>query len=223
MDGHTIFEVLSTGPSFEAFNKWIGVFDKDHKSWYEVYPLVERVGPQHQISTADPESATFVDVGGGKGHQTLMLKRKFPQLFGRFVVQDLVSMVGIPEQLAAAGIEFQPHDFFTPQPIRGAAIYYLRFVVHDWTTERAGAILSNIRDAMTAGYSRLLVNEWAMPDTGVSRLVAAADLTMMVVGGGMERTIDQYRQLMESAGLKITGVFEPGDDVSPSVIEAMVA
>jgi hypothetical protein len=223
MDGHSIFDVLSTDPSFEAFNKWIGVFDKDHKSWYEVYPLVERVGPQHQISTADPESATFVDVGGGKGHQTLMLKRTFPQLFSRFVVQDLVSMVGIPEQLAAAGIEFQPHDFFAPQPIRGAAIYYLRFVVHDWTTERAGAILSNLRDAMTPGHSRLLVNEWTMPDTGVSRLVAGADLTMMAVGSGMERTIGQYRQLMESAGLKITGVFESGDDVSPSVIEAMVA
>lgn len=78
-----------------------------------------------------------------------MLKRTFPQLFNRFVVQDLVSMVGIPEQLAGGGIEFQPHDFFAPQPIKGAAIYYLRFVVHDWTTERAGAILSNLRDAMT--------------------------------------------------------------------------
>ena len=37
------------------------------------------------------------------------------------------------------------------------------------------------------------------------------------------RTIGQYRQLLESAGLKVTGVFESGDDVSPSVIEAMVA
>jgi hypothetical protein len=62
-----------------------------------------------------------------------------------------------------------------------------------------------------------------MPDKGVTRFVAGADLTMMVVGSGMERTISQYRQLLESAGLKITGVFESGDDVSPSVIEAMAA
>ncbi len=47
------------------------------------------------------------------------------------------------------------HDFFTPQPIKDAAIYFLRVVIHDWSDEDASKILSNLRSA--AGPSSKLV------------------------------------------------------------------
>jgi hypothetical protein len=57
----------------------------------------------------------MVDVGGGCGHQAKPLKDTFPNLPGKLVVQDLPQMEGkgIP------GIEFQAHDFFLEQPIKG--------------------------------------------------------------------------------------------------------
>ena len=46
---------------------------------------------------------------------------------------------------------------------------------------------------------------------------------MMSVGGGMERTEAQHREYIEGAGLKISGIYSPGDRISESVIEAEVA
>jgi hypothetical protein len=74
---------------------------------------------------ADDSTAVFVDVGGSMGHQCVALRRAYPDLVGRVVLQDL------PETIAKAatcplpgfeGIEMLAHDFFTPQPLRGA--YY---------------------------------------------------------------------------------------------------
>jgi hypothetical protein len=61
------------------------------------------------------DSVMFVDVGGGFGHQAKLLKDTFPDIPGKFVVQDLPQMKGkdLP------GIEFQIHDFYEEQPIKG--------------------------------------------------------------------------------------------------------
>jgi len=39
------------------------------------------------------------------------------------------------------------HDFFSPQPIREPAIFYLRGILIDWPDEPSVTILRNLRDA----------------------------------------------------------------------------
>lgn len=50
------------------------------------------------------------------------------------------------------------HNFFEPQPVKNAAVYFLRNVLHDWPDEEACEILSNIRDAAGPN-SKLIVFE----------------------------------------------------------------
>ena len=50
------------------------------------------------------------------------------------------------------------HDFFTPQPIKDAAIFYLRGVLLDWPDEVGLGILRNLRDAATPA-TRLVVQD----------------------------------------------------------------
>lgn len=65
----------------------------------------------------DSETAFWVDVGGGYGQKTVALKKAFPDLPGRFVVQDLPgTVVNAPPH---DGIEYIGHDFFTEQTIKG--------------------------------------------------------------------------------------------------------
>ena len=100
----------STG---EAFNTYMASFNEGHIDWADYYPVLERLGDG---ANEDPSSVMMVDVGGGYGHQTLGLRRKFPQLPGRFVVQDIPQ--GLPTERTSE-VEYMEHDFTLEQPIKG--------------------------------------------------------------------------------------------------------
>jgi hypothetical protein len=75
---------------------------------------------------------------------------------------------------------------------------------------------------MKAGYSRLLVNEWLVPERKASRFMTIEDMNMMALSV-MERTESQHREVLEAAGLKMSNIYYANDTISESVIEAMVA
>ena len=66
---------------------------------------------------SDEDAVMFVDVGGGKGHETLELRRKFPNLPGRMIVQDRPEV--IREITDKEGMEVMEHNFFNLQPVKG--------------------------------------------------------------------------------------------------------
>ena len=104
-----------------------------------------------------------------------------------------------------------------------ARLYYLRYVPHDWPQEFVVNLVTQLAKAMKPGYSRLVVNEWIVPAIGASRLMASTDMNMMATGGGMERTEALHRDYLERAGLKVTNIYLPSDNISEAVIEAEVA
>ncbi|KAK3297914.1 O-methyltransferase-domain-containing protein [Chaetomium fimeti] len=167
----------------------------------------------------DGERTVFVDVGGNVGHQTRRLVAAHPALAGRVVVQDL------PETVAAApaveGVEFVAHDFFKPQPVRGARFYYLRSILHNWGDERAVEILRGLVPALAAD-SRVLIDELVVPDQGADAWVAGQDLNMMLLFGGMERRRDDWTALLDRAGLKMVDIKTYAPVRRSSIIVAML-
>jgi sterigmatocystin 8-O-methyltransferase len=81
-----------------------------------------------------PKNAKVVDVGGGRGHVSVRIAEKMPGM--TFIVQDEELILeagkdgGIPEEVKGR-VEFMPHDFFQPQPVKGADVYLFRFIFHD--------------------------------------------------------------------------------------------
>lgn len=63
------------------------------------------------------DSVAFVDVGGGNGQQCDSLKKKFPELAGRFVLQDRPEV--LEKALAVDGMEKMSYDYLTEQPVKG--------------------------------------------------------------------------------------------------------
>ena len=100
------------------------------------------------------------------------------------------------------------HDFFTPQPIKGAKYYHLRRVLHDWNDRPNIKILEATRAAMidTSDYSRLLIKEFVLPDVGAGFSESMVDLIMMQVCDGMERTESQWHELLGKTGFKIVKI-----------------
>jgi len=165
--------------------------------WFDVVPFAQ------DAANVAPERALFVDVGGSIGHQSKRLRLKYPSLPGKVIVQDLPETVKVATP--AKGVEFMAYDFFTPQPIHGARFYYMRTVLHDWDEENSVKILQNTAAAMGPD-SQLLIDEMALPNKDVHWWSACLDLHMYTMLNALERTVEQWHDLLAKAGLKIVDI-----------------
>ncbi|KZT65014.1 S-adenosyl-L-methionine-dependent methyltransferase [Daedalea quercina L-15889] len=181
---------------------------------------------------ASQGNATVVDVGGGMGSMTMKLAKSFPHL--QLVVQDLPAtieqakamwQVEYAEAIDTGRVRLMEHNFFAEQPVKGADIYLLRFILHDWPDDKCIAILSRLREAMSPG-SRVLVADMLIhPTSGSASLKNAPkplpanyglphlnknymDIVMFALYGGKERTPEQFAHNAEQAGLKIEKIWE---------------
>jgi hypothetical protein len=84
----------------------------------------------------------------------------------------------------------------------------LQHILHDFSSDEAcQSILRNIVSAMTPGYSKLLIKELLIPDRNAPWAFTALDVNVMQSLSGQERTESQFRELLESVGLKIEGIW----------------
>jgi hypothetical protein len=59
-------------------------------------------------------------------------------------------------------LDFAVHDFFTPQPVKTPAVFFLRVVLHDWPDHFARRILLRLREA-AGEETKLVVADFIMP------------------------------------------------------------
>jgi hypothetical protein len=74
---------------------------------------------------------------------------------------------------------------------------------------------------MTPGYSKLLIHELILPNTGATEIQARFDLVMMTLNGGSERSRTQWMKLLKEAGFCNIKLYEQLDH--DGIIEAEVA
>jgi hypothetical protein len=99
-----------------------------------------------------------------------------------------------------------------------ADAYILKYVIHDWDHAQSVAILSNCRKAMHQA-SKILLIERVMPErmeaTPIHQRIAMADMNMLAMPGGQERTEQEYRNLFAAAGLSLERTTPlPGSEIS---------
>ena len=148
---------------------------------------------------------TIVDVGGGHGLLLSAILEVAPQVRG--VLLDLPSVAaGARERLVTGGLAYRSEvvggDFFASLPT-GGDCYILANVIHDWDDDRATAILRNCHAAMRSG-TRVLIVEVVLPFGNEPHPGKIADLQMLIISGGRERTLDEYQSLL------VDGGFAPG-------------
>jgi hypothetical protein len=85
-----------------------GVYDAARRA-----PWADIIGPTEDTDVA------LVDVGGGNGDVIQAVLQKYPDIKGRFILQDLPEVVIKVQESLDNRIEVMSHDFFTEQPIIG--------------------------------------------------------------------------------------------------------
>lgn len=156
-------------------------------------------------------------VGGNTGDTAIALAKAAPNL--HITVQDLpeptkLGQASLPAELKDR-IDFQPHNFLTPNPVHGADIYLLRFIIHDWPDQDALTILRNIIPCMSPG-SRILIADSVMVDSSKvspmrEKFSRFLDVIMMALYNAKERNETQWRDLIKAADpqLQITRIIKP--------------
>ena len=150
---------------------------------YDVHHVVDQFN-WDALDHRESETATIVDVGGGNGHVALAIAKATKSL--QFVVQDLPGVVTLAEKqmLQQFGkdetgrVRFMAHDFFAPQPVWGADVYFFRWILHNWSDKYCLMILRNLLPALKAG-AKILLFEYVLPATAqkswnMNRYVAIA-------------------------------------------------
>ncbi|KIO21960.1 hypothetical protein M407DRAFT_217354 [Tulasnella calospora MUT 4182] len=203
-----------------------------------------------------PENSTIVDVGGGVGSAMAIVLPLAPK-GTKFIVQDLSYPVlehaktfwaeRDSTAVQEGRVVLQRHDFHQPQPVKGAAVYFMRFILHDWKDETCIEILKHLHHTANEE-SRLLIVEAViahachdigsltegavegayptpmpepLPANGgrAAEFEASFDMHMMNVLNGVERTYEQFRQIAEKAGWKPQKVYQTDELSSLKILE----
>jgi len=171
---------------------------------------------------------TIMDVGGGNGTFLSSILRSAPAARG--ILFDLPAGVSEADTtLRNAGVADRckviSGDFFRSVP-PGADLMVLKSVIHDWDDEHAAAILAQCRAAASAD-SRLVLVERVMPEcmtaSADNQRAASLDMRMLTITGGLERTEQEYRELLKRAGFKWMRTIALGPPSDQAVVEAVVA
>ncbi|GGU48370.1 methyltransferase [Streptomyces violascens] len=152
---------------------------------------------------AFPARGLVADLGAGDGTLVAGLVSRFPEL--RAIIFEQPSVIehtrrSLEQQKVGDRCEYIPGSLLDEVP-RGADLYILKSVIHNWNEESALRILENCRTAMD-GRGTLLLIERAMNE-GNPKEAAIRDMVMLVLFGSTDRTVREYEELLERAGFTV--------------------
>lgn len=199
-EGKSTFEILSTMPTRTA---------AIHKLAMNVQHLRPYTGffDYGKIVCKDSQEPVFVDVGGGNGHVIKELLQAFPHIRPeQCVLEDREETLELARTtgLLPAGVQLLEHDYLTRQPISNAKAYHLRAVAYNLGDDEFVKLLNQIVPAMGSD-SKILIAENIMSDDNGTVFSTVSDMIMLCIGG-KERTEQDFRQVLDRAGLKIDGL-----------------
>ncbi|PYI03680.1 putative O-methyltransferase [Aspergillus sclerotiicarbonarius CBS 121057] len=212
--------LVATPPYLEHFDSFMSAYRAGKPNWYDpgFYPVAERMITGFDNTVSD---VLLVDVGGGRGHDLALFAAQHSSHPGRIILQDrepVIAAVMADEK----PFDAQAHNFFTPQPVRGARAYSLHSILHDWGDEEGVRILQNLVPALERGYSRVLLNEIVVSEEKPALAASTMDMMMLAHFAVRERTEAEWRDILAKAGLKIVRIYQyPG--AAESLIEAELA
>ncbi|GAA5971265.1 hypothetical protein JCM11641_008287 [Rhodosporidiobolus odoratus] len=184
-----------------------------------------------------PPASTIVDVGGGVGAVTSLIHRLAPHV--NLVLQDLPDVIKgpatqrwlkeDPKAVEEGRIRLMGQDFFEEQGVKGAEVYVLSSIIHDWPDSLSIKILTHLSDAakptsrlvlIEAPYENLDSPSTTTSLSGYSPLNPYyLDMQMMTVLNGMERTEEGYRRVGEGSGWRLVRVWKTGRDKEGREVE----
>ncbi|MFO0880619.1 MAG: methyltransferase [Gemmataceae bacterium] len=197
--------------------------------WLGQHPEQAALFDQAMVGVHGAESAAIVeaydfswrecwmDIGGGNGSLLHHILEHTPSVRG--ILFDLPHVVARAQPTLHPRCQAVGGSFFEAIP-PVADGYLMRHILHDWDEASCVRILTTVRKAM-APECRLLVVEGLLPEGNNPSFTRLLDLNMLVMLGGQERTITEYRNLLTRTGFQLERII--GTRTEVSILEAKPA
>lgn len=146
----------------------------------------------------------MVDLGGASGHLAIAACERYPQL--RAVVFDLpevveVARAQVSHSVARDQVEILAGNFFQDE-LPEADLFALGRILHDWSETKIRGLLATIFRKLIPGGAVLIAEKLLNEDKSGPVPALLQSLNMLVCTEGRERTLSEYRQLLEEAGFQ---------------------
>jgi hypothetical protein len=160
------------------------------------------------------EVGNVIDVAGGHGALLAAILNKHPSIHA--VLAEQPSVLGRAKNfLESEGVydrcELISTDILESIPL-GGDLYILKRVIQAFDDFAAGKILSNCRRAMKED-SRILIADMVVPSDGNPHPSKAFDVTMLLIGGVL-RTVDEYQELFDKAGVALVDTVQTEEAIT---------
>jgi hypothetical protein len=214
-----LLECVQTGET--AFNRVFGMGRWEYLARHpDAAATFNRMSASNTEGRATPiveaydfsAATTVIDLGGGRGGLLAAILTKHPAVKG--VLIDLPAVVDeatafLASQGLGARCAVVSHDLLASVP-QGGDLYMMKSVLHGLHDEHVVAVLTNCRAAMTASATLLVIEAVLPPHGAPSPLITMLDVHRMVINGGRERSQDELRVFLETAGFRLHRVIQTG-------------
>ena len=144
----------------------------------------------------------MVDLGGGTGHLAISACEKYPAM--RAIVFDLPQVIETASKHAAASnaadrVSVLAGDFFCDE-LPDADLFGMGRILHDWPEQKIRNLLAKIYRRLPPGGGILLAEKLLLEEKTGPTSAQLQSLNMLVCTEGKERSLSEYRRLLEGAG-----------------------
>lgn len=159
---------------------------------------------------------SLMDVGGSTGALLIDILNKNSHLEGVLLdLPNVIQLVKIPAHLQER-IRCISSDFFRDFPVLQVESVVLSRILHDWADEEAIKILEKIHSSLSDNPdNRLYILEKIQDEENANG--SLLDLNMLVMTGGVERTLKDFKLLLAKTGFVLEEI-KPLNQVSSILI-----
>ncbi|KAK5170124.1 uncharacterized protein LTR77_004708 [Saxophila tyrrhenica] len=195
--GRTLQETLDQDPvKLGRYDRAMGAMSNDRS--FSVEHVVEG------YDWAALGQATVVDMGGGVGTVSKELAKAFPLL--DFIVQDRQEVIehASLDATLKERVRYMEHDIFREQPIKDAAVYFIRRVLMEKNNEQCVDFLKALIPALKLG-AVVLIQDPMVPNPGTcpswqERRFRESDVAAYSLINHCPREEEEWRDIVLRAG-----------------------
>jgi DNA-binding Lrp family transcriptional regulator len=158
----------------------------------------------------------IIDIGGSKGSKSIAILKSFPNLksvvFDRPQIIDTAkkTWVGkVPDELLAR-IDFQSGNMFEslPSAVSDKDLYLFFAIFHGLSDVESQKVLTNLKTAIGLKRPYVLIADSVAEEMHINPTIAAFDMQMLIGTRGRERSLGEWRRLLEGSGFELVDVID---------------
>ena len=217
--GKNAFQIAHQMPAF----RWLADHPDEAETYHKANALKIKNLCSHLLNSYDfSHIQSITDIGGSTGTLLIEILKTYPHVKGR--IADLSFIINtakknIQDEHLENRCTTCECDFLKAIP-EGSECYLLSNILHDWDDDKSSVILKNCRKVMKKD-TILLIVEMIILENNEPSVAALLDLEVLVMGGGKERTLDEFKMLLGRTGFHLNRVIEVGSN--ERLLECMCA